>query len=73
MKLYRNKLHQPMRPYEVGECMLGSSFSEADILEEGGMIAFNPMDEYDQWYVDKEFFETNYEEVGDEGTSSTVG
>ena len=64
MKLYRKKLIQPMRPYIVGENMAKISVWAGDTLEPGGMIAVNPDDDDDKWYVDKQFFEENYEEVG---------
>ncbi len=62
MKLYRKKLLQPMRPYVPGEDMTGVSVSDEDTLELGGMIACNPDNPADQWYVAKQFFEDNYED-----------
>ena len=52
-----------MRPYIVGEAMEGISLSDEDTLEDGGMIAQNPDNPKDQWYVAKQFFEDNYVEV----------
>ena len=63
MKLYRKKLLQPMHPYVEGDDMTGISVAECDTPEEGGMIAVNPDDNSDRWYVAKQFFIDNYEEV----------
>lgn len=60
-KNYRKKLVQPMRPYIVGEDLTGISVSKEDTPELGGMIAINPNNQEDVWYVGKEFFEKNYE------------
>jgi len=61
MKLYRKKLLQPMRAYIEGEDMTGISVAEGDTPEVGGMVAVNPDDNIDRWYVSKQFFEDNYE------------
>lgn len=66
MKVYRKKVCQPMRPYTPGEDMSGISVSSEDTLEVGGMIAVNPKNEKDQWYIAKKFFEDNYEEIKNE-------
>jgi hypothetical protein len=58
---YRKKGLQPMRPYIPGESLFGISVSIEDTPEEGGMIAHNPKNPNDQWYVAKKFFEDNYE------------
>lgn len=60
-KDYRKKSIQPMRPYVPGEDLSGVSVSEEDTPEQGGMIAINPENRNDMWYVAKAFFETNYE------------
>lgn len=60
-KKYRKKTTQDMRPYIPGEDLTGISVSKEDIPELGGMIARNPDNHKDQWYVGKEFFEKNYE------------
>ena len=60
-KNYLKCLLQPMRPYIVGEDLSNISISTPDIPGEGGMIAVNPNDPKDQWYVAKRFFEDNYE------------
>ncbi len=62
LKNYRNKNVKPMRPYVPGEDLTGISVSAEDIPEEGGMIAINPGNESDKWYVSKNFFEENYVE-----------
>lgn len=59
-KNYIKKVVQPMRPYIPGEDLTGISVWDGDTPEEGGMIAQNPKDPQDQWYVAKEFFEQNY-------------
>ncbi|MEW8522541.1 MAG: hypothetical protein AB2552_05760 [Candidatus Thiodiazotropha endolucinida] len=65
-KHYRKKGVQPMRPYVPGEDLTGISVSDEDTPEEGGMIAMNPDNPDDQWYVAKDFFEAKYELVDDE-------
>jgi len=62
-KNYRKKNVQPMRPYIIGEDLTDISVNKEDTPEEGGMIAANPSNQEDKWYVGKEFFEANYEEV----------
>ncbi|MBW2636961.1 MAG: hypothetical protein JRC86_05480 [Deltaproteobacteria bacterium] len=57
---YIKTVAQPMRPYIPGEDLEGVSVWEGDVLEDGGMIARNPKDSSDQWYVAKAFFEANY-------------
>ena len=58
---YRKKAVQPMRPYIPGEDLTGISINKEDMPEPGGMIAVNPSNSEDQWYVGKQFFENNYE------------
>lgn len=60
-KNYRKKNVQPMRPYVPGEDLTGVSVSGEDTPEVGGMVAMNPSNQADKWYVAKAFFETNYE------------
>lgn len=60
-KNYRKKNVQPMRPYVPGEDLTGVSVSTEDTPGPGGMIACNPKNPADQWYVAKQFFEENYE------------
>lgn len=64
-KGYIKKVIQPMRPYIPGEDLTGVSVWEGDELEEGGMIAVNPEDPTDKWYVAKVFFEQNYTLAGE--------
>lgn len=63
---YRKTAKQPMRPYVVGEDLTGISVNKEDTPEEGGMIAVNPKNPEDRWYVAKQFFLDNYEEADDE-------
>ena len=62
-KKYRKTAVQEMRPYVPGEDLTGISVSATDTPEAGGMIARNPKNPNDQWYVAKKFFEDNYEEA----------
>jgi len=62
-KSYRKIGIQLIRPYIPGEDMNGVSVSPEDSLEKGGMIAINPQNPKDQWYISKDFFNKNYEEV----------
>jgi len=58
--MYRKKNVQPMRPYIPGEDLSNVSVNVEDTPEEGGMIAVNPANEQDRWYVAKKFFLDNY-------------
>ena len=60
---FRKKTIQPMRPYIAGESLMGVSVSAEDVPEVGGMVAINPSNPSDQWYIAKKFFEDNYEEI----------
>ncbi len=62
-KNYRKTAIQPMRPYVPGESMEGVSVSPEDTPELGGMIAINPSNPSDKWYVAKNFFNKNYVEA----------
>jgi len=62
-KKYQRKGLSEMRPYQVGEDLSKISVSHEDFPEEGGMIARNPKNHDDQWYVSKKYFEDNLEEV----------
>ena len=62
-KNYRKNNVQPMRPYIPGEDLTGISVSPADAPSLGGMIAINPKNPIDKWYVAKDFFVDNYTEV----------
>ena len=59
-KDYREKKVQPMRAYEPGENMTCVSVNKEDTPGLGGMIAVNPNNPEDRWYVSKQFFEDNY-------------
>jgi hypothetical protein len=55
-----------MRPYVPGEDMTGISVSDFDKergLRAGSMIARNSADHADQWYINRDFFNTNYRPV----------
>ena len=60
---YQKRVLQPMRPYIPGEDLTGISVWDGDTPEQGGMIAQNPDDPEDRWYVAKDFFEKNYDKV----------
>ena len=49
------------RPYQPGEDLTGISVSAQDTPEEGGMIAQNPKDASDQWYINLGYFAENFE------------
>ena len=60
---YKRKGLSEMRPYIVGEDLSEISVSDQDVPVKGGMIARNPKNHDDQWYVAKEYFEDNLELV----------
>jgi len=61
-KQYRRKGLAEMRPYIKGEDLGNISVSkEDDPLNDMGMIARNPKNHNDQWYVAKKYFEDNFE------------
>ena len=60
-KPYRKLGVQMMRPYIIGEDMTGISVANTDTPEEGGMVAIDPSNPGDKWYVSKEFFIKSYE------------
>jgi len=59
-KNYIKNTLQPMRLYIPGEDLIGITVWDGDTPEDGGMIARNPKDLTDKWYVSKKFFEENY-------------
>lgn len=65
-KKYRRKGYAEMRPYIMGEDMTNISVSKPDQENslENGMIARNPENHDDQWFVAFEYFRANYEEEG---------
>ena len=62
-KKYRRTGLSEMRPYIPGEDMTGISVAEVDNLYLGGMVARNPKNHKDQWFVAQRYFEENLEEV----------
>lgn len=63
-KQYRRKGLSEMRPYVKGEDLSGVSVSDVDHPEQDmGMIARNPKNHADQWYVARKYFEENLEPV----------
>ena len=57
---YRKKDVQPMRPYVPGEDMTNVSIALGMVPAVGGMIAVNPRNPLDVWYVDPAYFAANY-------------
>lgn len=59
---YIKNVKQPMRPYIPGEDLVaqGVSVWGGDVPEQGGMVAQNPKNLSDMWYVAKKFFQDNY-------------
>ena len=64
-KKYQRKGYVEMREYCPGEDLTGVSVSDADTPQLGGMIARNPKNPLDKWYVAEDFFRDNYEEARD--------
>jgi hypothetical protein len=63
-KQYRKKNIAEMRPYIKGEDLTKISVSGVDDPEnDGGMVARNPLNHDDQWYVAKKYFDDNFELV----------
>ena len=60
-KQYRRTGRSEMRPYVPGEDLTHVSVSSVDTPEAGGMIARNPKDHADQWYVAPCYFQENFE------------
>ena len=58
-KKYIRKSFSEMRPYVPGEDLSGVSIAEVDLPEVGGMIARNPKNHKDQWYVARQYFRDN--------------
>lgn len=63
-RLYQRKGHALMRPYIPGEDLTNVSVSAEDTPQEGGMIACNPDNPNDLWYVNQAYFEKNFKESG---------
>ncbi len=63
-KKYRRKGLSEMRPYVLGEDLTGVSVSATDDPPtDMGMIARNPKNHEDRWYVARKYFEDNLEPV----------
>lgn len=60
---YRRTNMAEMRPYEPGEDLTGVSVSAVDTPALGGMIARNPNNHQDQWYVAEDYFKDNFEKI----------
>lgn len=72
-KQYKRKGLSEMRPYVSGEDMTGISVSDPDKslpTLDGGMIARNPKNHDDKWYVAKKYFDDNLEEAGSTETKN---
>lgn len=60
-KKYRRTNIAEMRPYVLGENLTDISVSPTDDpSNDMGMIARNPLNHKDQWYVSKKYFEENF-------------
>ena len=62
-KKYVRKGYSEMRPYVPDEDLSNVSVADVDTPELGGMIARNPKNHKDQWYVAKQYFKDNLELV----------
>lgn len=63
-KKYRRTNIAEMRPYILREDLKDISVSNVDDPEKDmGMIARNPENHRDQWYVARKYFEENFEEI----------
>jgi len=60
---YRRTAIANMRPDIPGEDLSGVSVSKEDHPHTGGMIARNPDNHDDQWYVNGEYFAKNFEPI----------
>ena len=60
-KRYTRKGFSEMRLYVPGEDLSNISVADVDIPSLGGMVARNPRDHKDQWYVARKYFEENLE------------
>lgn len=61
---YRRTNIAEMRPYFLGEDLTGISVADVDNPKEDlGMVARNPKNHKDQWYITKRYFEDNFEEL----------
>jgi len=63
-KSYRRTGLTECRPYIKGENLTGISVSDQDNPEtDMGMIARNPKNHNDKWYIAREYFDANFYEV----------
>jgi hypothetical protein len=67
-KRYQRKQVAELRPYEEGEVLndrvsISISDQEQGSPKVGDMIARNPINHDDQWLVNKDYFEANFEPV----------
>ena len=60
-KQYKRKGLSEMRPYRLGEDLTGISVNKEDTPAEVGMVARNPKNHNDQWYVAEKYFNDNLE------------
>jgi len=61
-KQYKKIGLSEMRPYVKGEDLTGVSVSDTDTpFNDMGMIARNPKNHADKWYVARKYFEDNLE------------
>ena len=60
---YCRKGLSEMRPYIVGESLDGISVSKEDTPARGGMIARNPDNHKDQWFVAQDYFQKHFEQA----------
>lgn len=61
-KQYRRTNVAEMRPYIPGEDLSTISVNPVDTPGPGGMIARNPKNHEDQWYVAEQYFKDNFAE-----------
>ena len=60
---YRRTAIAEMRPYIPGEDLAKISVSKEDHPQDGGMIARNPDNHDDQWYVNGAYFAKHFEPI----------
>ena len=63
-KKYKRKGYTEMRPYIKGEDLTGISVAAVDDPNvDMGMVARNPKNHLDQWYMARKYFNENMEKV----------
>lgn len=62
-RIYRRKSLTFARPYEPGEDLSAVSVSKEDTPDNGGLIAMNPDNPKDQWFINAEYAAKNLEEI----------